>query len=220
MQNVDFSPRLRRGGAQRTAPAEAPFERPAPDLRQRNRNAVLFTAGAILIFTLGLVAGIQIGRLKRMDESVVRYPDDRRPATARTAAAAPRETETRTAATAPERQTTEAETPATNSFANRSTAAPYIIKLGSFRTEEARRLAARLNAIAGLEDIPTARCRGVSEAAPSRGAAFRVRAEGVAELENVFAGCFASADRAQEALQKIQRSGLPGASRARLYEIE
>ncbi|MBX7056432.1 MAG: hypothetical protein K1X75_00090 [Leptospirales bacterium] len=215
MQNVDFSPRLRRASSIRSLPEAPAAPSSALDLRRSNRSIVALAAGGILIFTLGLVAGIQIGRLKNLDETVVRYPDGRR-----NSAPPPHATP------APERSAPQPaavnDRPggAQSVLANQPEAGRFIIKLGSFRSSEAARLSDRLNAIAGLESVATTPCRGVQEPARQRGAAFRVGAAGRRELENVFAGCFRSAATAQAALEQIQRSGVPGASRARVYEIE
>jgi hypothetical protein len=215
MQNIDFSSRINRpspfqaahhlpsGGRERTGAA------PVTDIKRRNRNLVFVLALLILAFTLGMMAGIQLGYLRHVDENLVTNPDPG-PAGAVGDAA-------RTAAGDSE------------SFSNPGQAAGsepasqdgrYLVKVGTFAPRAAELLAGRLNNHPDLAQAKPVRCKNVRESTPGRYLAFRVKLNDATDRQNVFLGCFASEDAAREALDLASASGIPGLSGARLYEIE
>lgn len=234
MQNIDFTARIQRGGPWRGGRIESAEARPvaasgAPpiqdDVKRRNRTLAVWVAALILAFTAGLVAGIQLGRLKAMDESVVRYPDGggRQPVAG---ARANQGTGTSDggAASAPDEAADGARSPASGVALSNLGDAPssgrFLIKIGSFASDEAERLAARVNALPEFGAAAVQRCRNVRETDTPRKLAFRTAAEGSRDVQNVFLGCFSSSGQARDALEKLRSSGVPGVSGARLYEIE
>lgn len=237
MQNIDFTARIQRGGPWRGGRIENAEARPlaasaaAPiqdDVKRRNRTLAVWVAALILAFTAGLVAGIQLGRLKAMDESVVRYPDGGgRQAVAGANAGANRATGGPTTGGASASGSESADggpNPASgvalSNLGDGPAGGRFLIKVGSFAADEAERLAARVNALPEFGAAAVQRCRNVRETDTPRKLAFRTAAEGSRDVQNVFLGCFSSSGQARDALEKLRSSGVPGVSGARLYEIE
>jgi hypothetical protein len=238
MQNIDFTARIQRGGPWRGGRIESAEARPVvatpalpiqDDVKRRNRTLAVWVAALILAFTGGLVAGIQLGRLKAMDENVVRYPDGgaRRPVAATDAGVnRPAEGSASGGSPAPApaasgddvRRSTDGV--ALSNLGGAPAGGRFLIKVGSFASDEAERLAARVNALPEFGAATAQRCRNVRETDAPRKLAFRTAAEGSRDVQNVFLGCFSSSDQARDALEKLRSSGVPGVSGARLYEIE
>ena len=227
MQNIDFSSRINRpspfatGGrpvptSVATPVGAAGHEMPAPasggDLKRRNRNMVFVIALLILAFTVGLMAGIQLGYLRYVDQSLVKNPDP--------------ETATQTA----DNSSNSSGESGTSSFANTSPHTEeaiadhidgrYLVRVGTFAPRAAELLAGRLNNHPDLAQSKPVRCKSVRESSPGRYLAFRVKLDDGSDRQNVFLGCFRSEDAARRALDTAIASGIPGLSAARLFEIE
>ncbi len=235
MQNIDFTARIQRGGPWRGGRSDSADARPVAasaanpiqdDVKRRNRTLALWVAALILAFTAGLVAGIQLGRLKTMDESVVRYPDGGAARTAANQSVANRAAvpgargDDVGAADASDRAGRPDNTASFSNAGDVPASGRFLIKVGSFASDEAERLAARVNALPEFGSANPERCRNVRESAAPRKLAFRTAAEGSRDVQNVFLGCFSSSGQARDALEKLRSSGVPGVSGARLYEIE
>lgn len=205
MQNIDFSAHMRRTpGRPEPKPTIAAPATPQ-DLKTRNRAYVWILALLIFAFTAGLVAGLQLGRLRHIEANLVSHPDEERFGDpAETSVGSGTETES-------------------TSFANTGgdpDEGRFLIKAGTFTPNAAELLARRLNNLPELAQIKPVKCKNIRESEPGRYLAFRVRLNDGSDRQNVFLGCFLSQGRAREALEAATASGLPGFSGARLYEIE
>jgi hypothetical protein len=211
MQNIDFSSRINRPSPFQAAQAPSDRSRgrasgaPAGDLRSRNRSLVFVLALLIVAFTLGMMAGIQLGYLRQVDENLVTNRDPDRSDESRRESGA-----------------------GTADFANAGAGAPppedpegrYLVRVGTFAPRAAELLAERLNNHPDLTQAKPVRCKNVRESTPGRYLAFRVKLDDGTDRQNVFLGCFLQEDAAREALDRAAASGIPGLSGARLYEIE
>ena len=195
MQNIDFSRKIQRSSPFEKArqPAGTPtVQAQTGELKSRNRSIVLVLALLICTFTGGLMAGIQLGQLRQMDENLVRYPDK-----------APAEAATFSNTSAPQANPTEGR---------------YLIKVGVFPEQSAGLLTTRLNNVPEIARTKPVKCKNVRESVAGRYAAFRVAREG--DSQDVFIGCFFSLDKARDILDAARASGIPGISSAKLYEID
>lgn len=221
MQNIDFTNRINRG-----SPRAAPFMSGATvhadpvspgaasgggSLKRRNRSTILVLALLILAFTVGMMAGIQLGYLRHVDATLVKNPD-------------------------PDPDANTAKRGDSTSFSNVGSAdansphakealadhldGRYLVRVGTFAPRAAELLAGRLNNHPDLAQSKPVRCKNVSEVKPERYLAFRVKLEDGSNRQNVFLGCFRSEDAARDALTTAMNSGIPGLSAARLYEID
>ncbi|MCR9142443.1 MAG: hypothetical protein NXI24_09345 [bacterium] len=204
---------------QKPAAGHAGYQRGAPTveaaptgLKRRNRSLVLVLSLLILAFTVGMMAGIQLGYLRHVDATLVKNPD-------------------------PGSESEVAKRDGTTSFANTGTESSisspeareglrdhmdgrYLVRVGSFAPRAAELLAGRLNNHPDLAQQKPVQCKNVRESRPDRYLAFRVKLGDGSDRQNVFLGCFRSQDAAREALDKAIASGIPGLSAARLFEIE
>lgn len=202
MQNIDFSNRVRRGALRMPDEVVAVASvdtAPASDLKRRNRYFVLVLALLIFAFTIGLMAGIPLGKMQAMDSSVVRELDQP-PA----------------GQSDPARVVSQG---GATGFSNTAETGRYLIKVGTFRPDDAIRMAAMLNNMPRFETIERHRCRNFNEAVPDRYPAFRVATSDGTERENVLLGCFLDREAGQRSLQVLLSSGIPGVSGSRLQEI-
>ncbi len=206
MQNIDFSAHMRRTPGRPEPKQATAVPVPAHELRTRNRAYVWILVLLIFAFTAGLVAGLQIGRLRHIEANLVSRPDEERFGNS--------DESTESAPTSNTEST---------SFANTGgdpDEGRFLIKAGTFAPNAAELLARRLNNLPELAQIKPVKCKNIRESEPGRYLAFRVRLNDGSDRQNVFLGCFLSQGRAREALEAATASGLPGLSGARLYEIE
>ncbi len=201
MQNIDFSRKIRR---------EPVLEAERPDLGKKNRTVVTTLVLCILAFTLGLMAGVQLMRVRGTD-SLVKNPD--RPA--RTAE--PEESPSNPSSAKPSRVGVEDPDPSAERMAD-TAPAKYLIKVGTFSSADADRLARKIGKVAELKDVVPAPCKGLKEQS-DRGLTFRIAVKGEPR-ENVFLGCFADPGKAHEALSHLKGAGIPQAASAVVFEIE
>lgn len=219
MQNIDFTNRINRGspfqgGATVHADPVSSNTAGNGSLKRRNRSTILVLALLILAFTVGMMAGIQLGYLRHVDATLVKNPDPNPDAVA----------------------SADGKNGSSTSFANVSAAdvssphakealadhldGRYLVRVGTFAPRAAELLAGRLNNHPDLAQSRPVRCKNVRESSPGRYLAFRVKLEDGSERQNVFLGCFRSEDAARDALTTAVNSGIPGLSAARLYEID
>lgn len=193
MQNIDFSRKIQKP---RPSGSTVPEMHTDPvSLKKNNRMYILILVSAIIAFTAGIVAGLQLKSLRAMDENLVRYPDQNSGRASESFSDTSRND---------------------NSIASRDPGS-YLIKVGTYTTAESERIAAALSGIQGFSRIAPLPCRNVQETVPGRFLAFRIRIS--AEQHNVFLGCFSEKEKAQEALRTVKASGIDGVSGAKLFEI-
>lgn len=200
MQNVDYSRRIRR-------PAHEPNDTSSgggllaagPDSRAKSRLYALAVGLSLLTFAGGIVLGLQLGRVRSMESGIVKNPD--RP-----------KSEGKTPGEGP--------TFSDPGQGSENTSARFLVRVGSFPGAHAEKLANRLNNIPELAGLKPQACNDVKESVPGRYAAFRTRVADGSGRQNVLVGCFASEDRAREALGIILSSNIPEASSSRIFEIE
>jgi hypothetical protein len=168
-----------------------------PVLKEAPSRKILPWIGLAVAFTLGLMGGIQYERFRKMEDSVVRRPDQ--------------------AQKAPEVEH-ETESNENQSFSNVSLDGRYLIKVGTYSSEKAESTARALNNVPELASIAPVACNRVPETKPGRYPAFRLKADG--GKENVFVGCFNSRQEASDALKIVVDSKVKGVSRSQIFEIE
>ncbi|MEQ9366250.1 MAG: hypothetical protein RIF32_18570 [Leptospirales bacterium] len=181
-------------------------------LKSRNRNMVLVLALLILAFTVGMMAGIQLGYLRHVDATLVKNPD---PGSGGANQGGSTSFANPGAKTGGDVSSPEAQEGLLDHLDGR-----YLVRVGTFAPRAAELLAGRLNNHPDLAQAKPVQCKNVRESSPGRYLAFRVKARDGTERQNVFLGCFRSQDAAREALDAAIASGIPGLSAARLFEIE
>lgn len=205
MQNIDFSRKIRR---------EPLVESEGSTSGIKNRAVVTTFALCILAFTVGIAAGVQIMRVRGTD-SLVRFPDK---------ASAHSESRSSEKSADPEEPASDRSarvgTEPSEEPAKMSDSSPsrYLIKVGTFPSADADRIARRIAKVPELKSIPPAPCKGLKEQS-ERGLAFRIAVKGQ-DRENLFLGCFADPGAAHEALGQLKASGISQASSAIVFEIE
>lgn len=173
-------------------------------MKLSERAGVRTLAIAIITFTLGIVAGVQITRV-RGTESLVKYPDQPREAAR---SEAPESLANIAGEDPPAAQTPRTETRARGR---------YLIKVGSFAPDAADRLARRIGRIETVSETQPVLCHGLKED-NGRGLLFRIEAE--QGKENLFLGCFETPARAHEVLEALKASDVSQALGAVVFEIE
>ncbi|MCB1172387.1 MAG: hypothetical protein KDK39_02425 [Leptospiraceae bacterium] len=210
MQNFDFS--AHRGSFSEVKAAGPTRTRSKnPELQKRNRLISFTLAALVLVFAMGLYAGIRIGTVQTIEdpECVVRYPNGTHQKTSPPASGG--------TVSDPASPTT-SNTAASQSLANAGSSRTWIIKVGDFDQPTARKLASQLATLPEIRQLQAAKCKGVRESDPDRLPVFRMQSSQNADQENVLIGCFQTAARANHILASVRKSGLPGSSRATLYE--
>lgn len=202
MQNVDFSKRIRR----ETDPVEA-----GPTLHTKNRTYTFILAACLLAFTAGVMAGVQIMRVRGSD-NIVRYPDSapgepRRVGTGSDDSTRETAHETASSNSEPEKHTFSETAPSR-----------YLVKIGTYTPEDADKLSRRIAKIPELRDMSPLPCQGLKEN-PDRGLSFRITVPGSEKRDNLFLGCFRDPAQAHQALAALKRSGVAQSSTV-LFEIE
>ncbi|MCE9600350.1 MAG: hypothetical protein K8S54_20500 [Spirochaetia bacterium] len=195
MQNVDFSKRIRRDSEQVDAPT----------IHTKNRTYTFVLAACILAFTAGLMAGVQIMRVRGSD-NIVRFPDN--------APGEPR----RVGTEEPARDVSSTETEKQHTSFADTAPSRYLVKVGTFTPEEADKLSRRIAKIPELRDMSPLPCEGLKEN-PDRGLSFRITVPGSQKRDNLFLGCFRDPAQAHEAIAALKRSAVAPGS-AVLFEIE
>jgi len=195
MQNVDFSRRIKH------SPESSELQ--AQPMKMSERAGVRTLAIAIITFTLGIVAGVQITRV-RGTEALVRYPDQPREA-------ARSESPDSLANIANDEPPVRVTPPESHSRGR------YLIKVGSFSPDAADRLARRLGRIGAVSETQPVLCQGLKED-NNRSLLFRIEAD--QGKENLFLGCFETPARAHEVLEALKASDVTQAGAAVVFEIE
>lgn len=187
------------------------------EIKRSNQVYVVAVALALVAFTAGILAGMQLAGFRNLEKEIVKYPDG-------AAHAAPAGPVSDFAPTSAAPGTTGPETGL--SLAN---AAPvpgneglgkYLIKIGTFAPEDAERLVLQLNNIRELDPVLPLNCKHVKLTVPRRKLAFTIPLNEETPKKNVFVGCFADQRQAGSVANILTSSGLPGTSQAKLYEIE
>lgn len=195
MQNVDFSKRIRRDSQEVEV---------GPTNHSKNRTYTFVLAACILAFTAGLMAGVQIMRVRGSD-NIVRFPDS--------APGEPR----RVGTEEPARDTASNEPEKHTSFSD-TAPSRYLVKIGTYTPDEADKLSRRIAKIPELRDMPPMPCEGLKEN-PDRGLSFRITVPGSEKRDNLFLGCFRDPAQAHEALAALKKAGVAQSSTV-LFEIE
>ncbi len=226
MQNIDFSSRINRpspfqGGPQHGSglprheasafAVGATVTAEPVSLKRRNRTIVLVLALLILAFTVGMMAGIQLGYLRHVDATLVKNPD---PGSGGSATSGGGTAFANTSANA------DVSSPNAREALRDHMDGRYLVRVGTFAPRAAELLAGRLNNHPDLAQAKPVQCKNVRESSPGRYLAFRVKLGDGSNRQNVFLGCFRSEDAAREALDTAIASGIPGLSAAKLFEIE
>lgn len=231
VQNIDFS--------RKTGSSAREVRQASGDHAGISRLLGWGLAGAILIFTGGIVAGLKIADLRSLERNVVKYPDGQKGRsfanvgdgeTERTARA---ERHARTDrsdrsgdSSDPAEEARDGSSPANREErSNRKPAdrandrpASLIIRIGAFRPARAGELARSLNAIPELSHIAYHSCRGISDLNPSRSHVFPVPADD-RKTHRLFAGCYSTQEEARQALDIIAHTGVASLKDAKVYEL-
>lgn len=190
------------------------------DVKRSNRAYVIAVAFALIAFTGGILAGMQLAKFRALEDDIVKYPDG---AGRSAAAPAPSSAAAGTASGSGSMTSLANAAPRTDAdSAADANMGRYLIKIGTFEPEDAERLAGQLNAIRELDPVRPLNCKHVTQTVPGRRLAFTypLSGDGEQEKKNVFVGCFADQEQAGAIRNVIGNSGLPGTSQAKLYEIQ
>lgn len=222
VQNIDFS---------RKVGSSAREGRAAPDAGAGISRLVGWgLAGAILIFTGGIIAGLKIADLRSIERNVVKYPDGRKArsfanvgdreteAAQRTEQADRTDRSERTDRGTAEEGTDETHPPSRTASRADNRPAALIIRIGAFRPARAGELARSLNAIPELARLPYHACRGISDLNPSRTHVFPVPADD-RKTHRLFAGCYTTQEEARQALDILTHTGVAALKDAKVYEL-
>ncbi|PKL33040.1 MAG: hypothetical protein CVV45_09680 [Spirochaetae bacterium HGW-Spirochaetae-10] len=198
IQNIDFSQKLSgvpAGSARPAAQQKNPIE--------LSRILGWGLAGAILVFTAGILAGLKIAELRSIEKNLVKYPDGK-------------PTSFANAASEPAAAVQEEERPAAVREPARAT---LIIRIGAFSAKRAGELARSLNQMEELDGIRFQACKGVEDLNPDRSHVFAVPVEG-SDSHRLFAGCYATKEDAKKALEALKSTGVASLKESKLYELE
>jgi hypothetical protein len=210
--------------------AEVVFSKNETDLKRKNRFLVFLVSTAMITFTLGILAGLQLNRVRHIEENLIRYPDEKRPDFNQAAAGSNR-TENRISSInngSSGNREVEGNTDSV-SFANRGVESAssddrengsFIIKVGVFDPDRAEALASRLNNLPEIAQTKPYGCRKISESIPDRYLSFRTSSRSTQGKQNVMIGCFLDVDSAREILDVVMKSGLSGTTTSRVYQID
>ncbi len=195
IQNIDFSHKLSGASSRPAAQQKTPVE--------LSRILGWGLAGAILVFTAGILVGLKIAELKNMEKNLVKYPDGK----------------STSFANVPATRTSEENKPTVRNTQAGEERARLIIRIGAFSAGRAGELARSLNEMPELRDIDFLPCEGVEDLNPDRLHVFAVPVEG-SSVHRLFAGCYASKADAKEALQVLHSLGVASLKDSKLYELE
>lgn len=212
MQNIDYSRKVRSSGPQpgwsrvETGPGGAGASGVPEQMgvRAKNRFFSVVAGVGMLMFTLGVIGGFQLNRLKHIEQNLVRYPDENRKEMVQQSRQITKES--RFANTDP-------------GAMDRSAVGRYIIHLGVFDQDQAEKLTSSLNNIPELAGRKPDLCKDFNETVPNRYLSFRSSA-GKKTRQNVYVGCFSEAEEASRYLDIVKRSNLSGTAASRLYHID
>lgn len=223
IQSIDFSQKLTsspRGEGRSPAQNRSPVE--------LSRLLGWGLAGAILVFTGGILAGLKIADLRNMDRNLVKYPDRDRSRNFANVGNSDQADRTRTENRTEERSTkpqTAAETEESSTISGRpakpagaAETASLIIRIGAFRPSRAGELVRSLNNLAELERIPFHQCNGREDLNPGRTHVFAVPTED-GKVHRLFAGCYRSPEEAKKALTVLQNTGVASLKDAKAYKL-
>ncbi len=186
------------------------------EIKRSNQVYVVALALALVAFTAGILAGMQLAGFRNLEKEIVKYPDGAAHAASPGPASAPGPTPA-TLPGAPESGVTLANTAP---LAGVDGLGKYLIKIGTFAPEDAERLVLQLNNIRELDPVLPLNCKHVKLTVPRRKLAFTIPLNEETPKKNVFVGCFADQRQAGSVANILTSSGLPGTSQAKLYEIE
>lgn len=206
MQNIDYSPRLRRSSSYNQMPEQTVVSEEAtptaPKLKTRTFSLIFVLMS--MAFTAGIFAGFQLGRVKHIEESLVKYPDEKREIyKGRKVQADQAESLANIGASV-------------NGEESRKGA--FVIKVGEFDPDRADRIATSLNNTPSIAEIKPFLCKEIKETEPDRYLAFRTAVRS-SEKQNVLVGCFLTQSEAMRALALVRESEVIGVSEARIFEI-
>ena len=240
MQNTDFSRRMRAPvGPTRNATQPFREEQAVPLAVDGNRNRLmsLGVVIALVFFTLGVVAGLQLNRFKHIEQTLVKYPDSepgKEDGELRFAnrglvssdsesvdggdASSVAPVEDGAASNGDSADNT------THGSAETGRGAPeigsYIIKVGTFPDSRAIQISQKIEANAKIMQVRPVGCRNITESVPDRKLTFRTRVKGHTDMQNLLLGCFATEAEGMRVVAELKKSSIDGLASARLYEIQ
>ncbi len=185
------------------------------EIKRSNQVYVVALALALVAFTAGILAGMQLAGFRNLEKEIVKYPDGAAHATSPETASAP--VPAPSVAGPPEAGVTLANA---GPLAGADGLGKYLIKIGTFAPEDAERLVLQLNNIRELDPVLPLNCKHVKLTVPRRKLAFTIPLNEETPKKNVFVGCFGDQRQAGSVANILTSSGLPGTSQAKLYEIE
>lgn len=210
MQNLDFSQRVSRTKIQEPLTANVPPKSPI-------RWPMVLLIIGVISFVLGIIAGLQVGKIRQIENEIVKYPDK----TSTEKGTALRENDNHSADSDSSNNAsndTSNENSSTSKFSNTSDEeATFLIKVGTFESGKAESLANHLADLPEFGNVKPFKCKKVGDVG-SRTIVFRTRVKGK-ELQNVFLGCFLEEENAKSTLRTLLTSGIKGTEEARLYDI-
>lgn len=217
IQSVDFARQIKTRQESHRRPAAVPVgnakpgvrKSPAPAEDKKGRAYGVFFSLSVLIFTVGLFAGLQLGQNRSFEESLAKK--NKPSAASAEKNNKPKETLTSFANTGSGENSDE--------DAEASVQGSFIIKVGTYDPKEADELTTRINELPYFARLDYSGCKNVNETTPGREAAFRTRVED-SEQQNVFIGCFQTVEQAKDASTELRKEALPNTGSARLFEIE
>ncbi len=239
MQNIDYSRRIKNSShvqshGENPRATHSPLQAGRPDsgrgetqeqldLQRHNRTRVFLLSGFMVVFFLGTVAGFQIHRWQHIEDSIVKYPDEKLSTEKKDGNASP---EAMASADLSDDDLSSRE----QSFANRGDSEPgngvqeqtgiFMIKIGNLPAATAEKLSSRLNNLDSIAQLKPLKCPDFEEDVPGRYLSFRTPSEKDPRKQNVVVGCFADEESVREVLSQIRSSGVPGSAKARIYQAQ
>lgn len=198
MQNVDYSRRIRKPGGWGPEEGE-PVLTTDSGVKAKNRLYATALALVMVAFAAGLFLGVQLAKVKNIEESIVKNPDK------------------------PLKDTSDSTSGrGDSSFADNGETGEgrFLIKVGAFGAAQAEKVTSRLNSIPEVAQTKPLACRDIHESVPDRYMAFRTKVNDNTNRQNVIVGCFSSETKARQLLTMLASSSIPEAAAARVYEIE
>ncbi len=199
-------------GSDRTPVAEA-------DLKKKNRMFVLLAGTAMLMFTLGIFAGIQLNRVRHIEENLIKYPDEEKQVFKSGSKSSGKSGVDTAASQQSQTHFSNIGSSANPSFPSGEEGS-FIIKIGVFDSDKAESVTSRLNNLTEVAQTEPHKCRKINESVPDRYLSFRTLARNTSGKHNVMVGCFVDLESARDVLNVILDSRISGTAGARIYQID
>ena len=192
MQNLDFRGRLP-GSSPSSSRERLPGEnraRPAGGAGGKlSRGNLLYglLIAVIIAFTLGLLAGVRLGKYQSLEDNIVKK-SARKPGTVSVRKPTERGRKNSSFMNVPSRARN-----GNGALKN------YVVIIGSYSPANARKLLLGLSTLPDLKTIPPSACKSLEETVPNRGLGFRLKSPGRTGLQRVYLGCFTDMNLARRA---------------------